>query len=63
MKSITRIMVKIYINSNNAYVSCMSKENRKELEEYHRNKRCDRIREAFDGKHKCEYDQRRLEEW
>lgn len=56
-------MAKKYINSNNAYVSRMSKENRNELEEYHRHKRYDRIREAFDGKHKCDYDQRRLDSW
>ena len=54
-------MNKKYINTNNAYVSRMSKDNRNELEEYHRRKRHDRIREAFDGKHKCDYDQRRLE--
>ena len=56
-------MDKEYISSNNAYVSCMSKENRNELEEYHRHKRCDRIREAFDGKHKVDIDQRRLDTW
>lgn len=54
-------MNKKYIITNNAYVSRMSKENRNELEEYHRRKRQDRIREAFDGKHKWDYDQRRLE--
>ena len=54
-------MDKKYINTNNAYVSCMSKDNRNELEEYHRRKRQDRIREAYDSKHKCDYDQRRLE--
>ena len=56
-------MNKKYINTNNVYVSCMSKENRNELEEYHRRKRQDRIREAFDGKHKRDYDQRRLDTW
>lgn len=56
-------MDKEYINTNTANRLSMSKENRKELEEYHRRKRQDRIREAFDGKHKCEYDQRRLDTW
>lgn len=56
-------MDKKYISTNNAYEIYMSKENRKELEEYHRRKRQDRIREAFDGKHKCDYDQRRLNAW
>lgn len=63
MKIITRVMDKKHINTNNAYVSCMSKENRNELEEYHRRLRQDRIREAFDGKHKRDYDQRRLDTW
>lgn len=63
MKIITHEMDKKYINTNNAYVSRMSKENRNELEEYHRRKRQDRIREAFGGKHKRYYDQRRLDTW
>ena len=56
-------MAKKYINSNNANRLSMSKENRNELEEYHRRKRHDRIRESFDGKHKADYDQRRLDTW
>lgn len=63
MEFITRVMAKKYINRNNAYDIYMSKENRNELEEYHRRKRQDRIREAFDGKHKRDYDQRRLDTW
>lgn len=56
-------MNKGYINTNNAYVIRMSKENRNELEEYHRRKRQDRLRESFDGKHRRDYDQRRLDTW